>query len=1073
MILGYGHDNKSVSIARSALALLFIVTCWAIPATASPAEFEGTAFADYKANTANGEYMFNAAGCAACHASPGDSGLLSGGLEMRSAIGTFRAPNISAHSNGIGGWSNSDFLNAVMIGVKPDGTGLYPVMPYTAYAGMKPEDVLDIKAYIETLPQSDAKSGDHEISFPFNQQFAVSLWKRANFSTRPFQPTEQSQLERGRYLVENVAGCAQCHTGRTITFGLDAEKPYAGEKGLTGDYAPAIDQARLASLPSPDTFVEGVLVNGTKLNGSPIAANSMKKISQGTAKLGEEDRLAIYAFLANKEIKPEPQIAAASCSADAAAPTVSGAADLTAAADEYVGKYCRSCHGPGESAQGSFPAGDMASIAANPAFVTPGDAARSRLYTSISSGRMPLGKRPTASETEQLAAWITSLTAAKPATAAVPVAPARQRPIVSYTSEVEAAVRDITAVHELDRQHVRYFSYRSQYNAVMGCETDDEFAKRMKYYQAGFRKLLNSLSYGPTLVIPTPVSNTRGTLVRVDLRDLKWTAADWDRMVAHYFYGISEKDNPSLETLVRGTGTVLPVMRTDWFMSNASKPPLYNEFLRLPDNILTLEKDVLRVDLAANIRNLDVVRAGFGQGASGVSDHNRMLERHDLRQGGYYWVSYDFAGDVNRQNLKRFPHGPENIGQLPAELTPFEHDGGEMIFSLPNGMQGYYLSTNKGDRLNVGPTAIVSFRSRPIGKGIEVTNGRSCFDCHADGIIPKRDEIRSHIETSTLFSLDQRDVLLKMYLPQDQLDKVYQKDLAQFVAALDRIGAAEKSENGTLRSLAVPGKAAGTELITYYADLYEENMDLAAVAAEFDFTPQQFEDASKRLRADTVAIALDWITRLKAGVDIPRHEVEREFAKMVEPMTGRRPLNNTATAASAEKPTTPANPAAAEQPAEAQVTTVAATQDFADDRVKLAIKVASSYVKVGDKLKFSISTNKDCELQVLYVESDGNVEVFPQSFVGDAVLRAGEQRTIPPAAVGDVVFDAAAPNETLIAFCKAGGLGNDRITADAAKKLAQNASQPLTRGITFKLAEKGKTNAGKSAVQVVAFEVQK
>ena len=998
--------------------------------------------------------------------------LLSGGLEMRSAIGTFRAPNISAHGNGIAGWSNADFLNAVMIGVNPDGSGLYPVMPYTAYAGMKPEDVLDIKAYIETLPPSDARSADHEISFPFNQQFAVSLWKRANFSTRPFQPTEQSQLERGRYLVENVAGCAQCHTGRTITFGLDSEKPYAGEKGLTGDFAPAIDQARMNALPSASTFVDGVLVKGNKLNGSPIAASSMKLITQGTAKLTAQDRLAIYAFLANKEIKPKPQITVASCSVSAA-PTISGAADLTAAADDYVGKYCRSCHGPGESAQGSFPAGDMASIAANPAFVTPGDPGNSRLLTSISSGRMPLGKRPTASETAQLASWIASLAAADTQAAPPPANPSRQRPVVSYLSEVEAAVRDIATVHQLDRQYVRYFSYRSQYNGVMGCETEAAFTSRMRYYQAGFRKLLNSLSYGPTLVIPKPVANTRNTLVRVDLRDLRWSAADWDRMIGHYFYGISEHGSPSLETLVRGTGTVLPVVRTDWFMSNASKPPLYNDFLKLPANIHTLEKDVLRVDTAANIRNLDAVRAGFGQGASGVSDHNRMLERHDLGQGGYYWVSYDFAGDVDRQDLKRFPHGPESIGQLPAGLHPFEHDGGEMIFSLPNGMQGYYLSTSKGDRLNVGPTAIVSFRSRPIGKGIEVTNGRSCFDCHASGIIPKRDEIRAHIETSTLFSFDQRDVLLKMYLPQEQLDKVYQKDLSQFVAALDRIGAADKAANGTLRSLAVPGKAAGTEVITYYADLYEQNMDLDSVAAEFDLTPQQFEDAAKRLRGHTLAIALDWITRLKAGVDIPRHEVEREFAGMIGPLTGLHPLQYTAPPSAEAKPTTVAQPAPAKPYGEPRVETIAATQSYADDRVKLAIKVASSYVKVGDKLSFSISTNKDCELQVLYVESDGKVEVFPQAFIGDATLRAGEQRQIPPAAVGDVIFDSAAPNETLIAFCKAGGLGHDRLTAEAAKKLATGASQPLTRGITFKLAEKGKVNAGKSAVQVITFEVQK
>ena len=90
-------------------------------------------------------------------------------------------------------------------------------------------------------------------------------------------------MNEGVYLVENVAGCAQSHTGRTITFGLDSEKPYAGEKGLTGDFAPAIDQARMNALPSASTFVDGVLVKGNKLNGSPIAASSMKLITQGNS----------------------------------------------------------------------------------------------------------------------------------------------------------------------------------------------------------------------------------------------------------------------------------------------------------------------------------------------------------------------------------------------------------------------------------------------------------------------------------------------------------------------------------------------------------------------------------------------------------------------------------------------------------------------------------------------------------------------------------------------------------------------------------------------------------------------
>ncbi|MCC2096580.1 MAG: hypothetical protein KDJ29_06790, partial [Hyphomicrobiales bacterium] len=100
--------------------------------------FKQDAFIDYKPDVANGEYMMNASGCAACHAPGSDLKLLSGGTKMDTFIGTFYVPNISASPQGVGGWSKADFLNAVINGVGKDGRHLYPVMPYTSYAGMKP-----------------------------------------------------------------------------------------------------------------------------------------------------------------------------------------------------------------------------------------------------------------------------------------------------------------------------------------------------------------------------------------------------------------------------------------------------------------------------------------------------------------------------------------------------------------------------------------------------------------------------------------------------------------------------------------------------------------------------------------------------------------------------------------------------------------------------------------------------------------------------------------------------------------------------------------------------------------------
>ncbi len=229
-----------------------LLTATLCPGAASARDaFAEDTFSTYKANVENGKYMFNAAGCGACHGSGDETELLSGGMEMNTAIGTFYAPNISNHANGIGGWSNAQFLNAVMVGLDRDGDNLYPVMPYTSYGGMKPEDVLDIKAYVETLPPSDAASKEHEIAFPFSRQTTITLWKRSNFNVPAYQPRDETQMERGRYLVENVGGCGDCHTPRTTTYGLDLERAYQGEKGLTGAVAPDIGKAKMAGLAAP------------------------------------------------------------------------------------------------------------------------------------------------------------------------------------------------------------------------------------------------------------------------------------------------------------------------------------------------------------------------------------------------------------------------------------------------------------------------------------------------------------------------------------------------------------------------------------------------------------------------------------------------------------------------------------------------------------------------------------------------------------------------------------------------------------------------------------------------------
>src|SRR6185503_5195148 len=139
----------------------------------------GTAPA-HVADLANGEVMFNAGGCASCHAVPNqpDRVRLGGGVAIKSPFGTFYAPNISPDpADGIGKWTDADFVNAVMHGVSPSGQHYFPAFPYTSYQRARREDVLDLFAYLKTLPAVAGKVRDHDVSFPFDVRRNIGIWK--------------------------------------------------------------------------------------------------------------------------------------------------------------------------------------------------------------------------------------------------------------------------------------------------------------------------------------------------------------------------------------------------------------------------------------------------------------------------------------------------------------------------------------------------------------------------------------------------------------------------------------------------------------------------------------------------------------------------------------------------------------------------------------------------------------------------------------------------------------------------------------------------------------------------------
>ncbi|TLP69384.1 c-type cytochrome [Parasedimentitalea maritima] len=1144
---------KTFAIGLTAtLAVLLPQTLSAQALNAASDSFANGDFASYEPNLENGEAVFLAANCASCHGVDGDPSILAGGQKIETKFGTLYSPNITTDTDhGIGNWSNDHFLNAVMLGQKPDG-GMYygAVFPFASYAYMRPEDALDMRGYMASLSTSDAASKPHEVNF-------ANAWVLDGWTTAPVSLDMQNdpQLARGQYLVEALGYCAECHTPRLNGIGFkndrDQDHAFEGESGLLGGYAPNITGRRLSTYP-PEAFVTGALRQGLKLNGDPMTDPRMRRISAQMSGLPIKDRAAIYAYLTGapldiSTLPPEPKDTSveeaiepvqveditgadalmgrvnAYCEAKgesssdlANAPVPASNTDvspaLQAEVDGLVETHCRNCHGPGQTFQSAFFTGDLRDIARDPAVVLPGNPKASPLYESVASNRMPIRSKLTPSELQKVADWIEAL--ANVPTPALPTTvqtAETETPILprfaggTLEEQVFSASQDLLGINELDRPFIRYMSFANIPLPEVDCNLEGALRNPMTYLHAGLNKFINSVSRENSLMQIQPVNDTDGALVRIDIRDYGWTTKDWQALTTAaytagsadagftpdawadlaeaYPFAVAPNSQAILSTVSGMTSSAVPILRAEWFVRHASQSPYYDLLLRLPGDIRDLESR-MRVNVDGAIQRGSVLRTGFVSGASGVSDFNRMLERHSLARDGYYWKSYDFGGDVGRHSLIQHPDGPALVPGLSSGTQGFEHDGGEMIFSLANGMQGYYLSTHEGRRLTVGPTSIVSFRTKPIGKGVEIVNARSCFDCHSNGIIAKRDQLRQFIETNSSFSLQQRDALLNMYRPQEEVDAAFSTDAGRFIASLHELGATEPSPDGRPVSLRAPASAGGGEIVTYLADLYFENLGEEQVAREFFMDSETF---SKRIKGiadpELRQVADTWKQRLDAGLFVTRAEVAEHWANMLPRITRMSALDSQEApisenySGSAETLVSALSQATYSDqqvfvPADNSFRPLTVPEPTAGQALTLSLSVPKVNTQVGDLLVFDVSSNRRCELQILYVEEGNTVEDLPQEILGARFLEAGEVRRIPDPTSGLVLrFTSPGKGETMLAFCREDGLGEQRINAADAIRKAQDRYQPLTKGLSIEVVSQVEKSAGTSALNAVTFNV--
>ena len=423
-----------------------------------------------------------------------------------------------------------------------------------------------------------------------------------------------------------------------------------------------------------------------------------------------------------------------------------------------------------------------------------------RLLTTDIAKRMPLGRPQLSTQAiDTIRNWILAGASDWATTSTT------DGDFISPSAVLNTIETHLMSLSSFDRAFARYFTMTHLYNA-------GEPAQILQEYRKGLYKLVNSLSWGVTVTNPQPI-DPQGTIFYIDLRHYEWDVNDgWGQIETAYPYHISF-DAPEqtalkeqLSRLQTEMKSDIPSVHVDWFVAKASLPPLYHDLLSLPLTDRELETR-LEVDVVRNLLNAPGVRVWrAGTNDSGVSNNNRVVERHTSRYGAY-WKSYDFAGSVGTQNIFTHP-------------LSFTHDGGEAIFNLPNGLQGYYLANASGFRLDDAPINIVS---NPAASDPTVRNGLSCLGCHTEGMKTFEDQVRSVIESNATPAYDKAQAL-RLYVEQSDMDARLGEDMDRYRVALAKTG-------GTVDDI---------EPISRFHEVFQGPVDVAYAAAVVGLETEAF-----------------------------------------------------------------------------------------------------------------------------------------------------------------------------------------------------------------------------------------
>ncbi len=462
------------------------------------------------------------------------------------------------------------------------------------------------------------------------------------------------------------------------------------------------------------------------------------------------------------------------------------ASEMGQTVKEILETNCGGCHANGVKSGNMDYVLDFAALMDN-GKVVPGNKEDSQLFVRMQQQSMPPAfmrdQRPTYGQIELVGRWIDEMEGLFEDDGEI--CTGLEGEFVTLDEQIAQMADDIAGQDSEDQPFIRYLTVSYSNNA-------GECGRALQRQRYALFKGVNSLSTETEVVQPEAIDDAK-LIYRIDIRDYGWDreidledngSVDFADAWLAILDGVEEYavefTGDDADDLKADAGVNVPFLPVNVFTQFSQEGDLYYALIGAEANLFDYELNVLGIDTDVEIADNNLMRAGFSN--SGVSKQDRVLNRFDsqVAAGQSYWISFDFDGgngngDINRAN--------ESIYQDPLG---FEFAGGEAIFSLPNGMQGYYVAAADGTRLAEAPVGVVIDPAQNNGV---VTNGASCHSCHNAGLIDFRDTVKPYVIANKIeYDNDTFEDVLEQYPdPEDFLAQMA-RDSEMHIAATEDAG---------------------------------------------------------------------------------------------------------------------------------------------------------------------------------------------------------------------------------------------------------------------------------------------